>query len=250
MNEICVAKDIPLKLAELVLDFKKEALRKHKKFTLAVSGGSLPAQLERLTREETMDWGDTVIFFADERCVPLDHPDSNYKALKENFLEKLSSQPVVHAINETLIDKPDEAAEAYMKALLGTFASRNTVKFPVFDAILLGMGPDGHTCSLFPGHDLLSEDIEWVRSLEDSPKPPSNRISLTLPVLNHAHNVVFVCAGSSKAETLHRVLNLKDTSLPAALVRPDHGKIYWVLDEQAASKLNYGSEKGKNKDKL
>ena len=92
--------------------------------------------------------------------------------------------------------------------------------------------------------------FRWVRSLEDSPKPPSNRISLTLPVLNHAHNVVFVCAGSSKAETLHRVLNLKDTSLPAALVRPDHGKIYWVLDEQAASKLNYVSEKGKNKDKL
>lgn len=105
---------------------------------------------------------------------------------------------------------------------------------PIIDAVLLGMGPDGHTCSLFPGHVMLQETSLWVSSLEDSPKPPLCRISLTLPVVNAAKLVCFVATGQGKAELLPRV-RAGDTSLPCALVQP--AKAEWFVDSAAASKL-------------
>jgi len=116
----------------------------------------------------------------------------------------------------------------------------NAARFPVFDLILLGMGPDGHTCSLFPGHELLSESDLWVAPVTDSPKPPAKRITFTYPVINHAYRVAFVVAGESKQDMLHAVLDEPEEGLPCSRVRPaPPGLVFWFADAAAAKKVNY-----------
>jgi 6-phosphogluconolactonase len=114
----------------------------------------------------------------------------------------------------------------------------NAARFPVFDLILLGMGPDGHTCSLFPGHELLSESDRWVAYLDDSPKPPAKRITFTYPVINHAYRVAFVVSGESKQDMLHSVLDEPEEGLPCSRVRPaSPGLVFWFADAAAAKKV-------------
>lgn len=117
------------------------------------------------------------------------------------------------------------------------FATVNSVKFPVFDLLLLGVGPDGHTCSLFPDHPLLDENVGWVAYIGDSPKPPPRRITFTLPVVNHAHNIAFVATGEGKQDVLKEIIENSESKLPSALVKPVTGKLYWFLDDAAATKL-------------
>jgi len=129
-----------------------------------------------------------------------------------------------------------EVAEDYMHKMKEYF---HPGSLPKFDLLLLGMGPDGHTCSLFPGHPVLLEKNAWIATVTDSPKPPPCRITLTLPVINNARTCVFVSTGASKADTIKRVLEGNEPKpLPASLVRPTQGKLYWLLDEGAASLLN------------
>ncbi len=185
-------------------------------FTMAVSGGSLPSLLGACLQnnKNTSNWH---VFFADERCVPLNSSDSNYLACQESFLQKWPGVNV-HTIQENLIEDPEKAAIAYQKEMELIFQE----KLPVFDVIFLGMGPDGHTCSLFPGHSLLNETNKWIASLTDSPKPPPCRITLTFPVLNAAKLIVFVVTGASKANVLHEMLDLgKDY--------PANRGNYWII---------------------
>lgn len=229
-------------LGDFVIKAQDEAIAKRSKFILAVSGGSLAQTLvSGLTGRDEVQWDKWVVFFADERAVPLDHEESNYRLVHEGLFSKVPiPSENIHPISADLINDPEELSHDYEKQLMNEFVGKNTVAFPRFDLILLGTGPDGHTCSLFPSHALLSEDSAWVAWLDDSPKPPPTRITLTYPVLNHAHKVAFVAVGESKKEILHKVLDQPHLGLPASMVKPlPPGQVYWFVDESAASETQY-----------
>ncbi|KAL4943999.1 hypothetical protein BDV06DRAFT_119676 [Aspergillus oleicola] len=234
-------------LRPYVLGNQNSALERHDTFRVAVSGGSLPATLAKAllapgdgSREDTAQFSKWEIFFADERAVPLDHEDSNYKLLKDELLDKIPSElgtPKVYTIdaNHVKDDDPQELADLYQEELMRSFAAKDSVKLPVFDLILLGCGPDGHTCSLFPGHELLREKDAWVAAISDSPKPPPKRITLTLPVVTHAVNIAFIATGGGKKDIMKQIFDAEEgRSLPSALVNQGAGeKVSWFTDHAA-----------------
>ncbi|KAL7268014.1 suppressor of los1-1 [Rhizina undulata] len=233
-----------------VLRAQADAFHRHDKFKLAVSGGSLPATLAspELLNSPEIKWDQWEIFFADERAVPLDHPDSNYGLLKKELLDKIPAKrgaPVVVPIDVQHLDDIQELADAYEQALVRSFAAMDSVKVPMFDLLLLGCGPDGHTCSLFPSHPLLREDIAWVAPIEDSPKPPPRRITLTLPVITHALKIAFVATGQGKKEVLKKIFDEHPEPedgeiLPCALVNLRAGaKVRWFCDDAATQSVAY-----------
>ncbi|KAH8496526.1 hypothetical protein H0E87_019332 [Populus deltoides] len=194
---------------------------------------------------KTVDWAKWYIFWADERVVGKTHADSNYKLAKDGLLSKVPVVPShVNSINDSV--SAEEAADDYefhIRQLVKTRTINvsDNSDCPKFDLILLGMGPDGHVASLFPNHPMLDQKSEWVTFITDSPKPPPERITFTLPVINSASNVAVVVTGESKAEAVH--LAIDDVgpdylSLPARLVQPTKGKLVWFLDKPAASKLD------------
>jgi 6-phosphogluconolactonase len=234
-------------LRPYVLRNQNSALNRHDTFRVAVSGGSLPAVLAKAllapgdgSPEDTAQFSKWEIFFADERAVPLDHEDSNYRLLKDELLNKIPSElgtPRVHPIDESHVndDDPQELADLYQEDLMRSFAAKDSVKLPVFDLILLGCGPDGHTCSLFPGHELLREKDAWVSAISDSPKPPPKRITLTLPVVTHAVSVAFVATGGGKKDIMKQIFDAEEgKDLPSALVNQGAGeKVSWFTDYAA-----------------
>jgi 6-phosphogluconolactonase len=227
-------------LADYIIKISKQSIQQHGKFIIAVSGGSLPRQLKGLVkRKDEIDWSGWYVFLADERLVPLDHMDSNYHLLQKEFLQYVPiPKDQIYPINTSLLDDPEALSDDYMERLRQVFAAKNAVKFPVFDLILLGVGLDGHTCSLFPNHPLLEETMVWIAPILDSPKPPPQRITLTLPVLNHAHHIIFICTGKDKQDILRRVLSKEHEHLPVTMVRPKHGHLIWFLDKMAAFGLD------------
>ncbi|KAK4456272.1 6-phosphogluconolactonase [Podospora aff. communis PSN243] len=235
-------------LRAYVISCQDAGLQRHGVFKVAVSGGSLPKTLAQALLAPPKGEGDQVkwdkweIFFADERAVPLDHADSNYALLKAELLDKLSTdtpQPTVHTIDPTQLGDTQELADQYEQVLVRSFASRDSVKLPIFDLLLLGCGPDGHTCSLFPGHELLRETTAWVAPIEDSPKPPPKRITLTLPVVNHAVRVAFVATGGGKKEIMKEIFE-QGNGLPCALVNEGTGdRCSWFVDNPAVEGVSY-----------
>ncbi|KAI9315276.1 hypothetical protein BX666DRAFT_1818256, partial [Dichotomocladium elegans] len=210
----------------------KAAIANHGAFTVAVSGGSLPKLLAAdLKNNKDVDFSKWHIFWADERCVPLDHPDSNYLELQKTGLLEHIPAANVHTINPSFGKAAGKAAEDYQAQLKAYFK-----QLPQFDLILLGMGPDGHCCSLFPGHPLLDEQTLWVAPITDSPKPPPERITLTYPVVNNAKEVAFVTAGEGKQEMLQKILEQPELRLPCQRVQPK-GPVYWFVDDAAAGRL-------------
>jgi 6-phosphogluconolactonase len=231
-------KDLSKALNDLILKASNEANSAQRKFTIALSGGSLASILAAaMHKYDTSNWH---FFFADERCVALDSVDSNYLGFVKPVFEPLGVRPEqIHTINPALISDPKKAAEDYQSQLKGVFGEG----MPVFDVILLGMGPDGHTCSLFPRHPLCDEKTLYVASIADSPKPPPQRITLTFPVVNSARYCIFVATGAGKADILHRMVDLKQ-DFPASkgkdnlnVVNPVNGKLYWLVDGPACTSL-------------
>jgi 6-phosphogluconolactonase len=230
--------------AEEVLRAAKEAVEQRGRFTIALSGGSTPKNLFNLlaTNARTvLPWDRTFFFWGDERHVPPTDPDSNYHMAEETMLSKI---PVAAGnVFRMAAENPDAAAaaEAYEQTLRKFFALE-TGQFPRFDLILLGMGPDGHTASLFPGTAALQEKsrlvvANWVDKLKAS------RLSLTLPVLNAAACATFLVSGMDKAAALHAVLegDAPGEQYPSKLIRPVDGKLIWLVDRAAASALSIKS---------
>jgi 6-phosphogluconolactonase len=235
-------------LRTYIVQCQTSGLNRHDAFKVAVSGGSLPKTLAKAllaqptSPEDVIQFEKWHIFFADERAVPLDHEDSNYRLLKDELLDKIpedQGKPTVHPIDVTYLDDVQELADQYEKLLVASFAARDSVKLPVFDLLLLGCGPDGHTCSLFPGHPLLRETDAWVAPIEDSPKPPPKRITLTLPVVTHGVKIAFVATGAGKKDIMKQILE-EGNGLPCALVNEGAGdRCSWFTDSAAVDGVSF-----------
>ncbi|PSR88381.1 6-phosphogluconolactonase [Actinidia chinensis var. chinensis] len=235
-------------LADYIADLSEMSVKERGVFAVALSGGSLIGLMGKLCEapyNKTVDWAKWYIFWADERVVGKSHADSNYKLGKDGLLSKVPIVPShVHSINDLV--SAEQAADDYefvIRQLVRTrvISVSEISDCPKFDLILLGMGPDGHVASLFPNHSVLGENDEWVTFITDSPKPPPERITFTLPVINSASHVAVVATGVSKAEALHLAIDdvgPDSPSLPARMVQPTNGKLVWFLDKAASSKLD------------
>ena len=212
-----------------------EKVEGNNKPVIGVSGGSLPKFLVEGIQSDLgkgIDWSKVTFIFCDERMVDTSHPDSTmglYKRLLAESPIKVDDQFIEVAVN---LDVESAAVdyEDKLKSMMGTDQPR-------IDLLLLGMGPDGHTCSLFPGHELLNEKEKLVAAIKDSPKPPAQRITLTLPVLNNAKAVAFVSTGEGKKEMIKNILKDQNESFPATRVSPKDGELFWIIDKPAASML-------------
>ncbi|HUR99965.1 MAG TPA: 6-phosphogluconolactonase [Pyrinomonadaceae bacterium] len=223
--------------AELFVAIGAESIAKRERFAVALSGGSTPKSLYKLLASEqfrdVLDWKKIFFFFGDERNVARDSLDSNYRMADETLFSALPLN--LDSVHEwpTFEEGPGKIAGDYAREMEQFFHG-----FPRFDLVLLGLGNDGHTASLFPNTDALKEKdaiavSNWVPKLDD------HRFTMTFPVLNNAANVIFLVSGKEKAETVAAVLEggFRPDELPAQFVQPVNGNLYWLLDQAAASKL-------------
>ena len=228
------SKELARGAAEYFVARSEEAVTQKGFFTVALSGGSTPKALYQLLADASepfhaqVPWSRTHFFWSDERHVPPDHPDSNYRMTHEAMLAHVpvpeSNVHRVHSENPNA----DEAAREYEQTLLQL--TKQTL--PQLDLILLGLGPDGHTASIFPDSEVLHETerlvaAPWVEKFN------THRITMTLPLLNNGATVLFLVSGAEKAEIVKAVLN-GPKEFPAQFVQPTHGQLLWLLDKDAA----------------
>ena len=219
----------------------REAVAARGRFSVALSGGTTPRSVYALLAEDDprtrLPWDKVHFFFGDERNVPPSNPDSNYRMAQEAMFSRISvPEGNIHRIEAEL--KAEDAADAYQQ-LLRSFFALKPGELPRFDLVLLGMGPDGHTASLFPGSTALAETsrlvaANWVEKFK------AFRITLTFPVLNQAAEVLFLVSGADKAEMLRNVLrgDRSAATYPAQRVQPQSGRLLWYADQAAAARLD------------
>jgi 6-phosphogluconolactonase len=217
---------------------RKSVAEKHT-FSVALSGGSTPRRLYELLADPVLSisWESIRLFQVDERCVPPDHPESNYRMICEAMLSHLPiPEANFHRMAAELEDC--EGASRDYAAELRRVLQPGPGEVPRLDLALLGMGPDGHTASLFPGTAALSERVAWVRP-NYVEKFKAHRLTLTLPVLNAASRILFLVAGTDKAETLRQVLDgpWRPEEFPVQYIQPASGQVEWYVDENAARLL-------------
>jgi len=207
--------------------------------TIALSGGSTPKQIFRyIASHDTIktQWGKVRFFWVDERCVPPEDDESNYKMTRLNLLENLAVPEGnifrIHGEND-----PEKEAVRYSSIIAANVPVENN--WPRFDIILLGLGEDGHTASIFPGNTALFQSAK-ICEVATNPKSGQQRITLTGPVINNASQVIFMVTGSGKASIAAMILQDSNTGLSASFVKPSHGKLKWLLDADAAGKLKNG----------
>ena len=184
---------------------------------------------------DTVNWSSWHVFWADERWVPWHSPESNHGLAQRQFFNRVRiPEEQVHATDDSR--SPIETAQAY-EYTLATVFQPEAGQMPRFDLVLLGIGEDGHTASLFPSHPAIDESRRWVVPVFGSPKPPPIRISMTLAVINNARQVIFVAAGPGKAKIVSKVLNYRrqQPDLPARRVNPSNGELQWFIDRAAAA---------------
>ncbi|MFQ5998315.1 MAG: 6-phosphogluconolactonase [Candidatus Bathyarchaeia archaeon] len=232
------AEEIARAAASLVADLAHECATSKGRFTIALSGGSTPRLLFQALAlphyADRMSWDSWHVFWGDERCVPPDNRDSNYRMAVEALLEKVSIPlEQIHRIRGEAM--PHDAAKQYEDIVRETFKTAS----PSFDLILLGIGEDGHTASLFPDTPALREENRLVVA-NWAPHLRTYRVTFTLPLINLAKNVVFLATGLSKAKIVREILEPTkgETRLPAAMVRPSQGMIQWFVTNESASLLH------------
>jgi 6-phosphogluconolactonase len=218
--------------AELLIGIARQTVDARGKFELALAGGSTPRALYELlatdAKSARVPWQQTHVYWSDERCVSPDNPRSNYRMAYESLLSHVPlPEQNIHRMRGE--EEPESAARAYAGELEKEFGPG----VPRFPLILLGMGDDGHTASLFPGSSAL-HDLQNTVAATYVEKLEEHRLTMTLRTLNAAETILFLVAGESKAEMLSKVLDDRDSdSLPAKLVRPTNGELIWLVDESA-----------------
>jgi 6-phosphogluconolactonase len=224
--------------AELFVQTASKAVTEDGRFSVVLSGGSTPTRLyELLATSEYSDavpWAKTYVFWGDERCVPLNDPLNNAHNALHTFLYKVPLAPdQVYRIES---DKsPHEAAQRYEAALREYFGDNP----PCFDLIFLGLGENGHTASLFPGTPILNETKSWVADVYVA-EQKMYRVSMTTSIINQASRIVFLVSGMKKANVLREVIESTNvgSQMPASLIAPVRGELYWFCDREAAALLD------------
>ena len=224
--------------ADYVVECADEAIQHHGKFSLVLSGGSSPKKLHELLASDRyrtlINWNRVYFFFGDERYVPADHPDSNYLMAKDTLFDPLEI-PAEQIFRMDTSLSPAESAQAYTKVITTYFDGKPAQ----FDLIILGLGDDAHTASLFPGTSVLDEKAALVKSLF-IPKVKMDRITLTAPLINKANHIAFLVYGAGKANAVNAIIEgERDVhQFPGQLIQPESGELVWFIDEAAAQKLH------------
>lgn len=224
--------------AERIVTLARQSIAAEGRFTIALSGGTTPLQTYRRLAAPPLagqvEWRAVQLFWGDERCVPPNHSDSNYRMA----LEALGNLPILPGNIHRMCGEsdPEQSALDYETELRNFFGSDDVP--PRFDLVLLGMGEDGHTASIFPNSPAIHEPERWVVS-EYVEKYNSWRVTLTPALINAAANVIFLVSGENKSARLKEVLEgvYQPNRLPAQLIAPENGTLWWLIDEAAASKL-------------
>lgn len=215
----------------------KEAVKSQGRFAVALAGGSTPKRLYALLAAQygkSLPWQNVYFFFGDERHVPPDDPDSNYRMANEALLSKIPLPP--ENVFRIKAEKDAEAAAEEYEQTLRRFFTLKENDIPSLDLVLLGIGPDGHTASLFPGTAALNENRRLVVA-NQVPKMKTLRITVTYPVLNHARVVMFLVSGADKTRIVREVLKNTKANLPSQRVCPESGKLLWMIDRDAGASL-------------
>lgn len=233
MIEICAdLEQLSLRAAELFAETVRRAASRGNLCRVALAGGHTPEGTYRLLAasplRERIPWEALEVFWGDERCVPADDERSNQRMARRTLLDHVPL-PAGHVHPMACATEPTFAAETYQDVL----ARRCGPSLPRFDLVLLGLGADGHTASLFPGTPALAEERRWVTEVQ-APGQDFARLTLTLPVINNAAEVMFLVAGEEKAPVLRRLFDGAAPELPAARVRPTSGRLRWLVDRAAA----------------
>lgn len=226
----------------LVLEIGAQAIQDYGQFVIALSGGNTPERLYRAlsscSNKSRLDWTRTIFFFSDERCVPPDHPQSNFGLANRLLFKPLSIHP--DQVHRMLGEAPDPelAARDYERHLRAACRG-GTGSWPMLDLVLLGLGHDGHTASIFPGTSSAEEEERCV-TVGHAPSEIPTRLTLTLGVINRANVVLFLVTGANKAEMVKTILEpdvAAERRVPAALVKPEQGRLIWLLDAASAAQL-------------
>ena len=237
-----IIKNDPFKLSDaaavIFCEKARETVQNKGFFTVALSGGSTPKGMHRRLAEEpfrsNIFWDKTHIFWVDERCVPVNDSASNYGAVQKDLIHALTiPKKNVHPMPAHMV--PDQGASHYEKEIL-VFFGTGPGEIPVFDLILLGIGTDGHTASLFPGQTALCEEKRLISAVKGG-MPNVNRLTMTYPILNQAREILFLASGKGKAGIIQALLEKRQSDLPALGIKPESGKLTWLLDREAAALL-------------
>ncbi len=240
-------KELAYEAAELFVWLGEQAVAANGRFQVALSGGTTPKELYAALAgpdfSTKLAWSRVDFYFGDERCVLPDHPDSNFGMANETLFRPLKIQPeqVFRMPGED--NRPERAALQYEELLRKEFQAPAPA-WPSFDLVLLGLGEDGHTASLFPGTQALDEREKLVVATT-APQGIKNRLTLTAPTINSARTIVFLVSGSSKATAVRLALEASgqgDRRVPVRLIRPETGRLIWLLDQTAASELTIAKQ--------